>query len=40
MKTNQEEADLLMSKLDLLGIKDWKSEEQKEAKDLILEYGS
>ena len=29
-----------MSKLDLSGIKDWKSEEQKEAKDLILEYGS
>ena len=29
-----------MSKLDLSGIKDWKSEEQKEAKDLIIEYGS
>ena len=29
-----------MSKLDLSGIKDWKPEEQKEAKDLILEYGS
>ena len=27
-----------MSKLDLSGIKDWKPEEQKEAKDLILEY--
>ena len=39
-KPTQEEADLLMSKLDLSGIKDWKSEEQKEAKDLILEYGS
>ena len=39
-KLTQEEADLLISKLDLLGIKDWKSEEQKEAKDLILEYGS
>ena len=29
-----------MSKLDLSGIKDWKPEEQKETKDLILEYGS
>ena len=39
-KLTSEEADLLMSKLDLSGIKDWKPEEQKEAKDLILEYGS
>ena len=39
-KLIQEEADLSMNKLDLFGIKDWKSEEQKEAKDLILEYGS
>ena len=39
-KLTQEEADLLMSKLDLSGIKDWKPEEQKETKDLILEYGS
>ena len=29
-----------MSKIDFSGIKDWKPEEQKEAKDLILEYGS
>ena len=29
-----------MSKLDLSGIKDWKPEEQIEAKELILEYGS
>ena len=35
-----EEADLLMSKLDLSGIKDWKLEEQEEVKNLILEYGS
>ena len=39
-KLTQEEIDLLMSKLDLSGIKDWKPEEQKEAKELILEYGS
>ena len=39
-KLTPEEADLLMSKLDLSGIKDWKPEEQKEAKDLILEHGS
>ena len=39
-KLTPEEADLLMSKLDLSVIKDWKPEEQKEAKDLILEYGS
>ena len=39
-KLTPEEADLLLSKLDLSGIKDWKPEEQKEAKDLILEYGS
>ena len=39
-KLTQEEAELLMNKLDLSGIKDWKSEEQKEAKGLILEYGS
>ena len=29
-----------MSKIDFSGIKDWKPEEQKEAKNLILEYGS
>ena len=39
-KLTQEETDLLMSKIDFSGIKDWKLEEQKEAKDLILEYGS
>ena len=39
-KLTPEEADLLMSKLDLSGIKDWKPEEQREAKDLMLEYGS
>ena len=39
-KLTQEETDLLMSKIDFSGIKDWKPEEQKEAKDLILEYGS
>ena len=39
-KSTQEETDLLMSKIDFSGIKDWELEEQKEAKDLILEYGS
>ena len=39
-KLTSEEADLLMSKLDLSGIKDWKLEEQEEVKTLILEYGS
>ena len=39
-KLTPEEADLLISKLNLSGIKDWEPEEQKEAKDLILEYGS
>ena len=39
-KLTQEETDLLMSKIDFSGIKDWEPEEQKEAKDLILEYGS
>ena len=39
-KLTQDEVDLLMSKLDLTGIKDWSSEEQKEVKDLIIEYGS
>ena len=29
-----------MSKLDLEGIKSWSPEEQKEVKDLIIEYGS
>ena len=36
----QDEIDLLMSKLDLEGIKSWSPEEQKEVKDLIIEYGS
>ena len=39
-KLTPEEADLLMSKLDLSGIKDWKLEEQEEVTNLILEYGS
>ena len=39
-KLTQEETDLLMSKIDFSGIKDWKLEEQKEAKDLILAYRS
>ena len=39
-KLTPEEVDLLMSKLDLSGIKDWKLEEQEEVKNLILEYGS
>ena len=39
-KLTQEETDLLMSKIDFSGIKDWRLEEQKEAKELILEYGS
>ena len=39
-KLTQEETDLLMSKIDFSGIKDWKPEEQNEAKDLIVEYGS
>ena len=39
-KLTQEETDLLMSKIDFSGIKDWEPEEQKEAKNLILEYGS
>ena len=39
-KLTQEETDLLMSKIDFSGIKDWEPEQQKEAKDLILEYGS
>ena len=39
-KLTPEEIDVLVSKLDLSGIKDWKPEEQKEAKELILEYGS
>ena len=29
-----------MSKLDLSGIKDWSPDEQREVKDLIIEYGS
>ena len=36
----QDEIDLLMSKLDLEGIKSWSPEEQKEVQDLIIEYGS
>ena len=39
-KLTQDETDLLMGKLDLTGIKDWSPEEQKEVKDLIIEYGS
>ena len=39
-KLTQEETDLLMNKIDFSGIKDWEPEEQKEAKNLILEYGS
>ena len=39
-KLTSEEVDLLMSKIDFSGIRDWKSEEQKEAIDLIIEYGS
>ena len=35
-----QEVDLLMSKLDLTGITDWSEDEQKEVKDLIIEYGS
>ena len=31
---------LLMSKLDLEGIKSWSPEEHKEVKDLIIGYGS
>ena len=36
-KLTQDEIDLLISKLDLTGIKDWSLEEQKEVKDLIIE---
>ena len=39
-KLTQEETDLLMSKIDFSGIKDWKAEEREEARNLILEYGS
>ena len=39
-KLTQEETDLLISKIDFSEIKDWKLEEQEEAKNLILEYGS
>ena len=39
-KLTQDEIDSLMSKLDLTGIKDWSLEEQKEVKNLIIEYGS
>ena len=39
-KLTQGEVDLLMSKLDLTGITDWSEDEQKEVKDLIIEYGS
>ena len=39
-KLTSEEVDLLMSKIDFSGIRDWKSEEQKEVIDLIIEYGS
>ena len=35
----QDETNLLLSKLDLNGIKGWSLEEQKEVKDLIIEYG-
>ena len=36
----QDQVDLLISKLDLEGIKSWSPEEQKEVKDLIIDYGS
>ena len=36
----QDKIDLLMSKLDLEGIKSCSPDEQKEVKDLIIEYGS
>ena len=36
----QDEVDLLMGKLDLEGIKSWSPEEQKEVKDVIIEYSS
>ena len=36
----QDEVELLMSKLDVEGIKSWSPEEQKEVKDLIIKYGS
>ena len=39
-KLTQDDIDILMSKLDLTGIKDWSPEEQQEVKDLIIEYGS
>ena len=39
-KLTQEKTDLLMSKIDFSGIKDWKPEEQEEARNLILEYES
>ena len=39
-KLTQEEIQLLMSKIDFSGIKNWSSEEQQEVKDLIIEYGS
>ena len=35
----QDEVDLLMSKLDLEGIKSWSPEEQNEMKNLIIDYG-
>ena len=40
MKLTQEEVTLLLSKLDLTGITDWSEDEQREIKDLIIEYGS
>ena len=39
-KLTQEEVTLLLSKLDLTGITDWSEDEQREIKDLIIEYGS
>ena len=39
-KLTQNEVDLLMSKLDLTGIKDLSLDEQREVKDLIIEYES
>ena len=40
-KLTQDEGDLLMSKLDLTGNKDWSpGDEQREVKDLIIEYRS
>ena len=39
-KLTPDEVDLLMSKLDHTGIKDWSPDGQRDVKDLIIEYGS